>query len=187
MIKGLVLAGGKSSRMGLDKATINYHGQPQREYLFDLLKNFCEEVHLSCKNNDDTPAFLNPLSDQYEIESPLNGILTAFKKDPSAAWLAIAVDMPFIDLDTIKFLIQNRDPSKVATCFKDSDDEKPEPLFTIWEPHAYPLLLDFYNHGKISPRSFLQQYEILLLDVPDKNVLTNINSPQELNRFREGN
>jgi molybdopterin-guanine dinucleotide biosynthesis protein A len=185
MINGLVLAGGKSSRMGLDKAMINYHGQPQREYLFDLLKNFCDEVYLSCKNNDNTPASLNPLSDQYEIESPLNGILTAFKKDPNAVWLAIAVDMPLVDSETIKYLIKNRDSNKVATCFKDSDDEKPEPLFTIWEPHAFPLLLDFYNNGKISPRSFLQGHEILLLDVPDKKILTNINSPEDLNKFRK--
>jgi molybdenum cofactor guanylyltransferase len=185
-VKGLVLAGGKSSRMGQDKGTINYHGQPQREHLFELLKNFCDEVYLSCKNADHIPDFLNPLSDQYEIESPLNGILSAFKKDSDAAWLGIAVDMPLVDAETIKFLIGSRGANKVATCFRDSDNKKPEPLFTIWEPRAYPLLLDFYNQGKISPRDFLQGQEILLLDVPDKKVLININSPEELNQFRRG-
>lgn len=174
-------------RMGTDKSMINYHGQPQREHLFELLKNFCNEVYLSCKKDVSVPASLNPLPDEYDIESPLNGVLTAFKNDHNVAWLVIAVDMPLVDAETIEFLIKNRDHGKIATCFKDSDDEKPEPLFTIWEPQAYPLLLDFYNQKKISPRSFLQQHDILLLDVPDKKVLTNINSQEELKKFRPMN
>ena len=185
MIKGLILAGGKSSRMGFDKSLINYHGKPHREFLFDLLSQFCTEVHVSCKKTDDVPQQLNPLLDQYDIESPLNGILSAFSKDPSSAWLALAVDMPFIDSVTLQFLISNRGSDKVATCFLDSDGKNPEPLLTLWESNAFPLLQSFYRAGNISPRSFLIQHDVHILSAPDKNVLVNINSHDELNRFNE--
>jgi len=186
MIKGLILAGGKSSRMGFDKSLVNYHGQPQREFLFNLLSQFCTEVHVSCKKTEGVPQQLNPLPDQYDIESPLNGILSAFSKYPSSPWLALAVDMPFIDSATLQFLISNRGHDKVATCFLDSDGKNPEPLLTLWEPNAFPLLQSFYKAGNISPRSFLMQHDVKILSIPDKNALVNINSNDELNRFNEG-
>ena len=48
-LNGLVLAGGKSQRMGEDKGQINYHGKPQREYLYDLLNGFTESTYMSCR------------------------------------------------------------------------------------------------------------------------------------------
>ncbi|NNE77041.1 MAG: NTP transferase domain-containing protein, partial [Pricia sp.] len=48
-IYGLVLAGGKSSRMGKDKGLIPYHGMPQREYLYHLLGRVCDKTFLSIR------------------------------------------------------------------------------------------------------------------------------------------
>jgi molybdopterin-guanine dinucleotide biosynthesis protein A len=174
-LNGLILAGGKSSRMGRDKSLIVFHNLPQRLHLFNLLKPFCDNVYLSCKNTTNIPHDLNPLPDQFEIDSPLNGILSAFVHEPNAAWLAVAVDMPFVDTATIEALIQNRNPGNVATCFYDSDGIKPEPLLTIWEPRAFPLLREFQKRGAISPRQFLMENDIHLLTVPDKRALVNVN------------
>ncbi|MEP6951744.1 MAG: NTP transferase domain-containing protein, partial [Ginsengibacter sp.] len=49
LLNGLVLAGGKSERMGYDKGMIVWHGREQQYYLADLLKNLCEEVYISCR------------------------------------------------------------------------------------------------------------------------------------------
>ena len=181
-LNGLILAGGKSSRMGRDKSQIVFHELPQRHHLFNLLKPFCNKVYLSCKSATNIPHDLNPLPDQFDIDSPLNGILTAFVHDPDAAWLAIAVDMPFVDTVTLETLIQNRKPDKVASCFFDSDGAKPEPLLTIWEPRAFPLLREFQKRGAISPRRFLMENDIHLLSVPDKRALVNVNTEGDLGR-----
>jgi molybdenum cofactor guanylyltransferase len=185
-INGLILAGGKSSRMGYDKSTIDYHGKPQREYLFDQLGKLCSKVFVSCRESHQVPDHLNPLIDQFEIESPLNGILTAMTYDPSVAWFVIAADMPMITHVSLQYLLQHRDPEKVATCFIDSDLKNPEPLFSIWEPKAFRLVKDFYEKGRISPRDFLKQSDILLVKPQVGNVSVNINSPEELERFRKG-
>lgn len=184
MIKGLILAGGRSSRMGSDKSLIDYHGKPQREFLFDLLSSFCSEVFISCKEGDAVPEQLNPLIDVFDMDSPLNGILSAFTKDPTSSWLAVAVDMPFVNSDTVKYLLGHRDANKVASCFRDSEGEKPEPLLTLWEPGAYPLLKFFYEEGNISPRNFLEHNDICLLTIPDRKALLNVNSKDELKRIR---
>lgn len=181
-MNGLVLIGGKSSRMGSDKALIDYHGKPQREYLYELLCEFCAKVYLSCKSAEANSRF--PLiADRFSIESPLNGILSAFRTDPDLPWLVVAVDMPFVDRSTIRYLITHRDPSKVATCFSDSDGKLPEPLLTIWEPAAGPLLFQLFEDGNISPREFLKNHNIKMLTIPDKKALVNINSREDLEKF----
>ena len=48
-LNGLVLAGGKSLRMGYDKSSIEWHGKEQRYYMADLLKQYCDEVFISCR------------------------------------------------------------------------------------------------------------------------------------------
>lgn len=186
-LRGLILAGGKSARMGEDKSLIKYHDKPQREYLFELLQKFCDDVHVSCKSDEIVPKRLNPIADQFDMDSPLNGILSAFKMYPDVAWLAVAVDMPLVDEKAVQFLLEHRDPLKIGTCFRDSDGSLPEPLLTIWEPQAYPLLLKFFDDKRISPRQFLKDNNVKLLNVPDRNMLVNINTPQDLKIFRKEN
>jgi molybdenum cofactor guanylyltransferase len=184
-LNGLILAGGKSLRMGHDKSLIEYHNVSQREYLFSMLKNFCASVFTSCKSNQSIPVHLNPLPDQYNFDSPLNGILTAFSHDSIAAWLTVPVDMPLIDVEIIAYLLKKRDANKIATCFLDSDGKNPEPLITIWEPRSYPHLIRFQQSGKISPRDFLKSHDTHIIEIPDRNALANINSAEELEEFRK--
>jgi molybdopterin-guanine dinucleotide biosynthesis protein A len=183
---GLILAGGKSSRMGFDKGLIDYHGKPQRDYLHDLLGKYCDQVFTSCKTSNDLPSFCNPIADAFQIDSPLNGILSAFQFNNTAAWLTVPVDMPMIDDAVIQYLIDHRDASKTATCFFDSEGKKPEPLFTLWEPSVYKDLQQFYAEGKISPRDFLKQANVHIISVPDTQSLININSEEEWQQFKMG-
>lgn len=182
---GLVLAGGKSQRMGHDKSVLDYHGIPQREYIFSILKESCSDVFLSCKRSENVSKSLNPLPDQYEVESPLNGILTAFKAFSSVAWMSVPVDMPFVGKEIIQYLISNRDREKIATCFLDSEGENPEPLFTIWEPHAGIELEKFYFEGGKSPREFLKSHEVKMMISPDKKIHFNVNTPHDLDLYRK--
>lgn len=183
-LNGLVLAGGRSSRMGQDKSLIQYYDVSQREYLFTMLGNFCTTVYTSFKSLKGIPAHLNPLQDRFDFEGPLNGILTAFSHDPHVAWLTVPVDMPLIDVEAISYLLSKRDTNKVATCFFDSDGKNPEPLVTIWEPKSYPLLLDFFKAGRVSPRDFLKHEKTNIIEIPDRRVLMNINNPEGLEKFR---
>lgn len=185
-MNGLILAGGESSRMGKDKSLLDFHGTTQREYLFNMLAKFCQDVYLSCRTADNVPANLNPLTDKFSLKSPLNGILSAFKHDASTAWLSVPVDMPNINEKIIDHLIANRHPEKMATCYYDSDGENPEPLFAIWEAHAYPALMAYYEKGKTTPRGFLQTHDVAVLRSPNPEIHLNINFPEDLTRYHKG-
>jgi len=181
---GLVLAGGKSKRMGTDKAFLSYHGVPQKDHLFALLEQLCSRVFISMGKSCDPSLYLNPIEDKFDLKGPLNGILSAFDQHLEKAWLCVAVDMPFVDHAVLQFLLDHRDRTMLATCFYDSIGKRPEPLITIWEPEAYPELVRFSRLGNISPRDFLAKSRVKMLDVPDKLYLKNVNTMEEFNLLR---
>lgn len=183
-LKGLVLAGGESTRMGKDKGAITYHGKPQREYVAELMGKFCTEVFISSRSDRPITSDYPCIEDTFTGLGPYGGILSAFRKDPNAGWLTVACDIPLINEPTVHQLVENRNSSRVATCFHNPETQFPEPLITIWEPRAYPRLLYFLSLGYSCPRKVLINSEIHELQLPDAAVLTNVNTPEEYERMK---
>jgi molybdopterin-guanine dinucleotide biosynthesis protein A len=184
-INGLVLAGGKSIRMGRAKDKIQFHDKQQRYYAADLLKQFCSKVFISCRPDQvgdvDIQSGYEPLPDTFLGMGPLSGILSAYRSDREnkTAWLVVACDLPLMSADTLRFLIKNRKSGQIATAFKSPHDDLPEPLITIWEPAGYAVLLAALAKGITCPRKTLIQTGIDLLTPPDKKALLNVNTPEE--------
>src|SRR5215203_1434026 len=89
ILKGLVLVGGKSTRMGNDKGRMQWHGKEQRYFLADLLSCFCNEVYLSCREEQRGEIHKNnckTIADAYTNLGPYGAILSAFQKAPDVAW-----------------------------------------------------------------------------------------------------
>ena len=176
---GLVLSGGKSSRMGKDKGLVNYHGTPQREYLYFLLKKVCDSVFLSIRQEQlpETPTSFKTVVDQDKYNGPFNGIMSAFDAHPNVGWLVIACDLPFMDLPSLQQLIGKRNPEKSATAFKNPDTGNPEPLCCIWEPNGLEEAMSFLKDSDYpSPKKFLMDAEILLVQPKNEQALFNANS-----------
>ncbi|MDH4059159.1 MAG: molybdenum cofactor guanylyltransferase, partial [Cyclobacteriaceae bacterium] len=102
---------------------------------------------------------------------------------PLMDWISVPCDMPMIDDGLLSYLLSNRNRNKVATCFWDSDKKFPEPLLTIWEKKAGKLLNDFYKDGGTSPRKFLMQNDVEIIEAPDSKKLLNVNTPEELSKI----
>lgn len=179
-IHGLVLAGGKSQRMGEDKAQLNYHGTTQIAYTANLLKTFCKDVYVSCRA-DQVSQFeeYKIIKDTFTGLGPFGAILSAFRENPNAAWLVMAVDLPLIDEAFLKELSSKRNPSKQATAFLNPATDFPDPLITIWEPRSYSTLLQFLAQGYSCPRKMLINSDIELIETKQSDKLKNVNSPEE--------
>ncbi|APU98591.1 hypothetical protein BV902_21485 [Sphingobacterium sp. B29] len=186
-LNGLVLIGGKSQRMGRAKEKMRWHGKEQVYYLADMLGNYCVEVYISCRveqfdeiadGNEMTSTYAW-LSDRYTDIGPMGGMLTAFEFRPDRAWLVVACDLPLVDPEAIAYLIQHRDPRRIATAFKSQRDSLPEPLLAIWEPSSLPIFQQMQTQHKLSPRRALIQHRALCIEAPDVNTLVNVNTPAE--------
>jgi molybdopterin-guanine dinucleotide biosynthesis protein A len=186
-LRGLVLAGGKSARMGEDKGLIDYHGKPQREYVFELLEKAGIESFMSCRQEQESEISFPTISDKFVGMGPFGAILSAFQFDPNAAWLVIACDLPFANESTLSQLINNRNASKVGTAFYNPETEFPDPLLTIYEPKAYATMLQFLALGYSCPRKVLINSETEIIQLTDSKVLRNINTPEERETLTDKN
>jgi len=180
ILKGLVLAGGKSQRMGQDKGLIDYHGKAQREYEADLISSYCSDTYISISENqgEKIESKYELLKDSFTGLGPYGAILSAFRAYPNNAWLTVACDLPLLNEEAIKSLVASRNPSKLATCFHNPDTEFPEPLITIWEPRAYPVLLEFLSQGYSCPRKVLINTDIEEIKISNIEFMQNVNDPE---------
>jgi molybdopterin-guanine dinucleotide biosynthesis protein A len=192
-IKGLVLAGGKSRRMGKDKSLLTYHDKPQREYMYEQLQPVCNGVYLSIRPGQESelPEGLAYILDENQYKGPFNGLLSAHKKFPDAAWLVVACDLPLIDTKALQYLLERRDPKAMATAFATRKSGLPEPLAALWEPHGLKAAMEHMETAESScPRKFLINTETVLVYPEDDHWLANANEPEDyenlLTKIKQG-
>ncbi|MCK0159570.1 NTP transferase domain-containing protein [Allomuricauda sp. F6463D] len=180
---GLVLSGGTSARMGKDKGLVDYHGIPQREYVYHLLMQFCDDVFLSVRQDQATevPEGFKTIVDQNNCKGPFNGILSAHNLYIDSAWLVVACDLPFMDSETLGQLIAHRNSKKFATTFANQETGLPEPLVCVWEPRALKHALEHLNNTDCpSPKRFLMQSDIAMLKLKNNKALFNANTVADM-------
>ena len=176
-VQGLVLAGGKSSRMGKDKTQLAYHGKAQCDYAVEILENNLLQTFVSVAQ-DERNSTHQYIQDKFVGLGAFGAICSAFQHDPNRAWLVIATDLPFVTEDLIKLLLEKRNPKKIATAIKGKSKEFVEPLITIYEPKAYPILLSYLAQGYSCPRKVLINSDVEIIEVDD-NMIRNVNTPKE--------
>lgn len=176
---GLVLTGGKSSRMGEPKALINYKGVPHAQYIHDILAKYCDRVFLSQKDQQWKGTSLETypaMVDKYD--GPIGGMLSAFEAHPDVNWLIVACDLVHFNAMTVEKLLANSS-DKIATCYKNSEKGFPEPLCAFYTPGARHLFTDAFKSDVKCPVKVLKNSDVTLIEQEAGINLANINTPEE--------
>jgi len=184
-IYGLVLAGGKSSRMGQDKALLTRDGQSQLAHVATLLGRVIGRAYVSTRaeqQQEPERSRFEQIIDRYDDIGPVAGILSAMDKFAEVDWLVVACDLPNIDEHTLCFLLEQRSADKPFTAFKSSYDNLPEPLCAVFRADSHGIIRRFVADGIVCPRKMLIRSDTCLLDQPNPTALDNINTPDDLSR-----
>jgi molybdopterin-guanine dinucleotide biosynthesis protein A len=168
--------------MQRDKAALSYHGKPQLQWTYELLSEFTAATFISVRpdqREEDTRRSLPQIVDRRPGIGPLAGIEAALLSHPKAAWLVVACDLPFITVETLRYLTEQRDATRTATAFRSAHDDLPEPLCAIWEPRSREQVLAAIATGKQCPRKVLINSDARLLNLPHTQALDNVNTTVE--------
>jgi molybdopterin-guanine dinucleotide biosynthesis protein A len=195
---GLVLAGGRSRRMGRDKSALAYRRDergdevPHARYTAGLLARVCERVFYSCRadqaENAGDPALagLPLIPDAYDIGGPLNGILSAQRAHPEAAFLVAACDLPFLNAYALGQLARERNPGRAATVFENPERGALEPLCAIYEPGFEAIAEPSMKIGLTCPTKILgalaEIAQVETLHPAAAEFLENANRPEDYER-----
>lgn len=184
---GLVLVGGRSRRMGRDKASLKLGEVSMARRALDLLAPYCKELYLSCREDQELPddvSGVKRIPDSFQNMGPTGGILSAMREHPGKAFFVLACDMPLIEKEDISALVAARDSYKFATSFLGEleGEQFPEPLCSIYEPKFYQLGLLGMTRDLFCPRRLLSMSPVRLLEPLRKEALHNANTPQDWDR-----
>ncbi|MEL6191500.1 MAG: molybdenum cofactor guanylyltransferase [Bacteroidota bacterium] len=177
-LNGLVFMGGKSSRMGKDKAFLPFKGKPLYQWAYKKLHAFCEEVYLSV-NEQQFRRLSGPFSliqDTNPAAGPMAALIQGLDQIQTPL-LVLPVDAPLISPLTIQRLLSARDPEKPATLFYDEQAERWEPLIGIWEYNARSDLMVYQQNGGKSFQKFLQHHPAKKVVANKPSEFLNVNDP----------
>lgn len=186
-LHGLVLAGGRGTRLGAEKGALDYHGQPQVRWALELVTPLCARAFVSVRAAQaqgpvyrDLPLILD---DGAEAAGPAAGLAAALRRFPDVAWLVLAADMPLLDRALLARLVAARDTTALATAFRHVDGT-PEPLCAIFEPAVLPAIEAMGGSHRVSLRGVLATGPAKLLALDDDAPLTSVNTPEDDARVR---
>lgn len=188
-LKGLVLAGGRSTRMGQDKAALTIDDRPLLARTVELLAVFTASVTVAIRRDqldDRLRRQFHVLIDDPVAEGPVAALLAARAFAPDAAWLVLACDMPGVDRSLLSALVAGRDAARGGTAWVNPVDELPEPLCAIWEPATLDRLAELVAGpatGAVSPRRVLAGSCPKLLHPARAEALASLNTPADLRRY----
>lgn len=180
---GLVLAGGRSRRMGSDKALLEKGGKTQLQRSVELLDRHLERVFVSTRPDqaDDHERGRYPqVIDRYDDLGPVAGILSAMDEYPDVDWLVLACDLPNVDDATIERLLGGRAAGGPFVAYASSHNDLPEPLCAVFAAGAADIVRQHVAEGIRCPRKMMIRAETRLLKQPHPSALDNVNTPEDL-------
>ena len=134
-ISAVLLAGGESRRMGRDKATLLFHGKPLWQIQLELLQKLEPgEIFVSARTDPAwRPAAVQFVADDPPSHGPVSGIAQSLAHLHTGHLLALAIDMPFMSEQYLKFLCEQIEPGRGVV---PTIDSRAEPLATIYPREA---------------------------------------------------
>ena len=182
----IILVGGQSRRMGRDKSLLPIHGQAMLDHICNQLRPHFDEILLSTKEDPQhVPRGVRVVPDLEPGQGPLMGIFSCLQASVHDLNFVVACDMPVIDIALVKrMLAEARDYQGVVPVH---DGNLTEPLFAVYRKSVLDTASRFLKSGRRRMTGFCAECNILFVDGGfGAKGLTNLNTPEEYERFRGG-
>lgn len=189
ILSAIILAGGKSIRMGEDKGLVLYKNKPMIQHLLDLFK-LLNISTIIIANNDEYKRFGVPVyPDVIKNKGPLGGLYAGLYHSKSEKNIVVSCDVPCLSKQLIEYLILNSCHSNATVI---SFNDKIQPLTAMYSKKLKnKILLNLFN-SRLKMKDFLQEVGFQELIVDESNVvnvekdLINVNTKEELKRLENG-
>jgi len=181
-LTAVILAGGKSSRMGRDKALLPFReSNSLAEYQYDRLSKLFDRVYISAKSNKfdfDAPLIIDNTTN---ISSPMVALESILSHSKDNALFIIAVDMPFVSEATIKKMIESYNSSNMEIAVAKSG-ERLEPLCAIYSTSLIDRVRDLIKENNHRLHSLIELSKSKIVEVSNQDEFLNLNRVSDYER-----
>jgi len=177
-IPAVIFAGGRSRRMGKDKALLPFgEFDTLAQYQYEHLKKYFDTVYIVTKDakfDFDAPLIF----DKDKESSPLVGLVSVFESLAAKEVFVLSVDAPFVTKKIIDALLQADTHQRYDTVVA-SHNGREQPLCALYRDTIMPTAKKALMEGNHKMKSLLQQSRTLTLSFEEKNAFLNLNHPKE--------
>jgi molybdopterin-guanine dinucleotide biosynthesis protein A len=198
LITGIILAGGRSSRMGKNKALLPLPGNQTVtfvEHLASLLAPCCADVLVVARDQAHAAGYILPgvrvVYDKMPGYGPLIGLYSGLGEIHTQQALVVAVDMPFVHPPLLSFLISQAQALPQDALLVPLVNNVPQVLLAVYPRSVLPLIEDRIKQGRRDPRGLLETAPVHYIEEaqlrrvdPQFRSFININTPGELEELR---
>ncbi len=193
-LSAIILAGGKSSRMGRSKAMLLFDGKPLIIHIVRTLERIFPDIVIVAAAGQDLPPLPVALvRDEVAYQGPVGGIYYGLKAASRDVCFVTSCDVPFLNLPLISYLISQISDYDVVVPYY---QERFQPLHAVYRRSVVPLLQEQLRRGELRPISLykkvrtreVREDEIRVFD-PEGLSFLNMNTPEDyqnaLRRWQE--
>lgn len=183
---GIILAGGKSERMGTDKGLLLLKGKPFISHIYEAMKPiFGDNIIVVSSNTDYDALGYHRIEDLISDKGPVGGLYTALKQSKTKFNLVLSVDVPLISTELLQWLITNHDDSYLVTQVQVG--EKVSPLVAVYDRALRTLIGEHLAGNQLKLRDVIAEVNPQTLIIPQKwsAQLQNINTQEDYKKIQK--
>ncbi|KJD36567.1 hypothetical protein PW52_02650 [Tamlana sedimentorum] len=186
-ITGIVLAGGKSSRMGTDKGFLKLNNKYFVSYSIDALKPLVSETLIVSDNKDYDVFKCQRVEDTIKNTGPVAGIYSGLATSKTEFNLVLSCDIPFIKTEILQRLITAIDD--VHDVFQIKSNNKNMPLIALYKTTALNAFNKALNEDERRLQTVLKSLKTksVVLNKEEDNTTLNVNTPNQFKAIINGN
>jgi len=184
----LVVCGGRSSRMGVDKSRLVYHGREQRYFMYDLLTPYVEKVFISC--NETQRAGIDEKyncvqdGEPYRDLGPVAALLSAWEQYPGNNLLLAGCDYPFLSSEEWQRFMETIKPGEPAA-FYNEEANLYEPLLAYYPASLSGTVFTMYKEGQHSLQQLLKRQDANKYFPRDKAAIRSVDTSLQYEQAKQ--
>ena len=186
-ITGIILAGGKSTRMKQDKGLVSFQGKLMVSHIIEKLESVTKKIMIITQNPAYEQFGYPCFADSIKDSGPLGAIYTGLRYSSTQKNLVVGCDTPFFSVHILNAL---RASSGEEAALIAEHNGKKEPLFAIYDRHCMAHFHSCILEGKLKITDALEQLNSAVINFDEAEWITgneyaNINTPEELEQFEK--
>ena len=185
-ITGIILAGGRSSRMGSDKALMPFNNQTFLEHVIQALHPLVDDILIVSNNPEHGKFNYERIADSIADAGPMAGIHAGLTHSKTENNLVLSCDVPLIQTSVLEMIIANNEEDKDVIQLEDQG--KSLPLVALYKKRTAAHFFSLLNQGERRLRIAVKGLNIKTIAVTktQQKAVRNINTLSDLNSIEDG-
>ena len=181
---GIILAGGKSSRMGTDKGMLELDGKPLITYAFEALSEICGNILISSSSESYKSFGHQVIADEIPGIGPIGGIYSALRKSKTEKNIVLSCDLPFVSKALLGYIMKNAPGYQVAVPW--FGGQHYEPLCAFYSLSMIEKIESYIHNGNYKLPDLFEEIKINRLVINNElefykeSLFLNVNSKHDL-------